>query len=158
MSIKNIKPSKNSPYVQGYYQLLNESKYIGPHPIIFRSSWERKFAIYCDTNPHITKWSSEPISVKYFNVLDKKYHKYYPDFYVRVEKHGNVNEYLVEVKPSAQLKKPKPPKRNTPKAIYNYNKALKTYITNTCKIAALKEYAKNRNYSVLLVTEKSYLI
>lgn len=158
MSIKNVKPNRKSPFVQGYFKPLNEQKYIGPYPIIFRSSWERKFANYCDNNSNIIKWSSEPFTIKYYNILDKKYHKYYPDFYVKIIKNNKIHEYVVEVKPQSQLKKPIPPKRRTPKAILNYNKALRTFITNSCKIGALKKFAKQRGYEVLLVTEKSYMI
>lgn len=158
MGIKNIKPSNKSPYIQGYFKPLNESKYIGPRPIIFRSSWERKFANYCDTSSHIIKWSSEPFSVNYFNILDQKIHTYYPDFYVKIKRNGKISEYIVEVKPISQLKKPIPPKRRTPRSIKSYNDALRTYVINACKIEALKKFAKHRNYEVLLVTEKSYMI
>ena len=37
MSIKNLKPSGNSGFVQGYYNPENPDKYIGPTPIIYRS-------------------------------------------------------------------------------------------------------------------------
>ena len=39
---------------KGQYKLLNRSKYKGnPGKIIYRSSWERNFMVYCDTNPNI---------------------------------------------------------------------------------------------------------
>jgi len=141
MSIKNLKPSHKSNYKQGYYNLINESKYVGPKPIIFRSGWERSFAIYCDKNKNILKWSSEPFAIKYFSLLDKKYHTYYPDFYIKIQKGSTIKEYVVEVKPSSQLKKPTKPKRKTKKAVLNYNKAIETYIINLSKFDAMKKFA-----------------
>ena len=49
MSIKNVKPNKNSGFIQGYFNPKNPEKYKGPSPIIYRSSWERKFMIMCDS-------------------------------------------------------------------------------------------------------------
>ena len=78
MSIKNLKPSSNSGFVQGYYTPENPDKYIGPTPIIYRSSWERKFCIMCDTKDNVLKWSSEPVQIKYRSTMDKREHTYIP--------------------------------------------------------------------------------
>ena len=59
MSIKNLKPSNNSGFIQGYFTPKHPDKYIGPTPIIYRSSWERKFMIMCDSREDVIKWSSE---------------------------------------------------------------------------------------------------
>jgi len=53
MSIKNVKPTKNSFYKQGYFDVSESTKYVGPQPVIFRSSWEKKFAHYCEKNTKI---------------------------------------------------------------------------------------------------------
>ena len=109
-SIKGNKPSKKSGFVQGYFPILECKKYFGNGPIIYRSSWEKKFCLYCERNPEIIQWSSESLSIKYFNPLDEKYHTYFPDFVVRT---ADGRTIIVEVKPKAQLKKPNPPKRKT---------------------------------------------
>lgn len=158
IGIKNVKPTLNSPYKQGYFKPMFPNKYIGSYPIIFRSSWERKFAIYCDTHSNIVFWASEMFAIKYYNIIDKKYHTYYPDFYIKVKTENGYKEYIVEVKPSAQLSKPIEPKINNTKAWLNYKKAKISYIINICKSNALKEFARNRNYEVLYVTEKSSFI
>ena len=88
--IKKIKPTHKSGFKQSYFEPKNLSKYLGSFPIICRSSWERKFAIFCDTNDAVIKWSSEPIEIKYYNILDKKFHKYYPDYFVQIQKEGNL--------------------------------------------------------------------
>jgi hypothetical protein len=157
-SIKNIKPSHKSGYIQGYFEPINNEKYIGDRPIIYRSSYEKKFAIYCDTNPNITKWSSEPFAIKYFSNIDNKHHTYFPDFYLKIKRSNGYDEYVVEVKPKSQLTKPKPPKKNTQKAILSYKRAYLTYVLNYIKINALKKFAESRNYKILLITEKSWMI
>jgi hypothetical protein len=158
-AIKNIKPihRKNGPK-QGYYEPINENKYVGPRPIIYRSSWERKFAIYCDTNTTVLKWSSEPFPIRYFSIVDQKYHSYYPDFYMKVQRGDMIKEYVVEVKPSSQLRKPIPPKTKNFKSWLSYKRARVTYITNFCKSAALKKFAEAKHMEVLYITEKSFFV
>ena len=55
-------------------------KYQGdPNNIICRSSWERRFCNYCDTNPNILRWASEEFSIPYVSPVDNRVHRYYPD-------------------------------------------------------------------------------
>ena len=69
---------------KGRYRPSNERKYIGnPNNIIYRSLWERKFMQYCDLNENILEWASEEISIPYISPIDRKRHKYYPDFYIK---------------------------------------------------------------------------
>jgi hypothetical protein len=149
-SIKNNKPKRNSGFVQGYYPIHECKKYKGEGPIIYRSSWERKFCTYCERHPEIKWWSSESFSLKYFNPLDNKYHTYYPDFIIHLEDGSTI---IVEIKPKAQLQKPKPPTKKTPKAIKNYKWIYETWITNMCKKQAAEELAKARGWKYMLVTE-----
>jgi hypothetical protein len=150
MNIKNNKPKKNSGYSQGYFPINECQKYIGPGPIIYRSSWERKFCMYCESNPQIVKWSSEPVKIKYINSLDGREHSYFPDYYMKLE---SGEEYLIEVKPSSQLQKPNPPKRKTKKSVANYKYAYEMYITNMCKIQFAEHWCNKRGWKFLLVTE-----
>ena len=156
-NIKNLKPNKNSGYKQGYYTPVNPDKYLNGDPIIYRSSWERKFCHWCDHNEEVIGWVSEPLSIKYFNTLDNKFHNYFPDFYIKMEREGVVEEYLVEIKPKAQLQKPKIPKKRTLKSMANFKRGYETYVKNLCKTKALQEMAKSRNYKVMLLTEDSKL-
>lgn len=154
MSIKNIKPTKKSNFNQGYFKPKNPEKYIGPTPIIYRSSWERKFCIWCDGNDKVLKWSSEPVEIKYWFRKDSKAHKYYPDFYFKqVKQNGEVIEYLVEIKPKSQITKPTPPKKNSRKALESYKFLAEQYIKNMDKYVAAKEYCKNRNWQFIVLTE-----
>ena len=49
---------------KGRYTPENPKKYIGdPSKIVYRSSWERRFMIYCDRNPLILSWASEELAI-----------------------------------------------------------------------------------------------
>ncbi len=158
MNIKNLKPSKKSFYKQGYYEINEKAKYVGPLPVIYRSSWEKKFCIYLDKHPDVLLWSSEPFKIPYYNILDKKIHHYYPDFYAKIKKDDIIVQYIIEVKPLAQLTKPIKPKNNNRKAWVNYKRCMTTYIINLCKKDALEKFAKGRGYKTLFVTEKTSFI
>ncbi len=157
MSIKKLKPTSKTGFSQGYYKPHNQHKYMGPPPIIYRSSWERKFCHWCDHNEDVIGWISEPFAIKYFNLLDNKFHNYYPDFYVKIKKGDIIEQYVVEVKPKAQLQKPKPPKRKTKKSLANFKRGYETYVRNLCKTEALNKAAQQRNFKVMLITEDSKL-
>ena len=157
LNIKNLVPRKHSHYRQGYYKLLNTSKYIGdPNKIILRSGYERKFATYCDTNDRVISWSSEPFPIPYFNPVDNSMKPYNIDFYAKVKiSEDKIVEYIIEVKPAKQLKQPVVPSgRVTEKRLKDYNKQLETYLINMSKFNAAKVYAKNRNWEFLIVTEQ----
>lgn len=156
-SIKNVLPTKSSRFKQGYFTPKNPQKYIGKLPIIYRSSWERKCCVEFDVNTTILKWASEPFPVSYFSILDNKFHNYYPDFYIMMQTKTGIVEYVVEVKPKSQLMKPVPPKRNTKKLLESYKYAYEHYVRNLCKIDALRKFALERKFEVMLITEDSKL-
>jgi hypothetical protein len=153
MSIKNVKP--NGRYKSGLYEPINPEKYIGDvHNIICRSSWEFRFCKYCDHNDKILKWSSEPLQIPYYNPLDKKEHKYHVDFYMKVLKdNGTESEWIIEVKPEAQCKKPELDGSHTVAKLKAYNEKMQIWITNQSKFKAAKEWAEKRNYQFGVVDE-----
>jgi hypothetical protein len=111
--------------------------------------------MYCDNTDNILEWASEPIQIRYYNPKDKKYHTYYPDFFIKIlTSSGSKLSYLVEVKPQSSTIKPIPPKRKTEKSIANYKYAVDTYIKNFYKTIAAKKYAKERGWEFIIVTEK----
>jgi hypothetical protein len=112
--------------------------------------------VYCDKTDDVIEWSSEPVKIKYYNPLDKKFHHYYPDFYMKVKlKDGLIKKYIVEIKPSAQLKKPKQPKRITERAVANYNYAVQQFIKNKYKAEAAKKVSASIGMEYIILTEKS---
>lgn len=156
-TIKNVKPT-NKNYFQGYYTPLNPDKYIGDtNNIIYRSSYEYKFCVYCDKNPRIVKWISEPMAIQYYNPMDKKMHKYYVDFFIKILNSESIEEnVLIEVKPSSQLVQPVYEKKYMKaKSLKNYNKSCEMYIQNMAKWKAAKEWAEQKNMKFMIITEKN---
>ena len=134
-------------YYQGTYRPKFPRKYKGdPHKIIFRSSWEYKFMLWCDTTPNVQEWSSEEIVIPYKSPVDNKYHRYFVDFYMKI----NGKKYLVEVKPFRQTKEPKTQKRMTKKYI---NKVV-TWSVNKAKWKAATEFCLDRQWEFKIITEK----
>lgn len=114
--------------------------------ITYRSNWELQVMKYCDTNDSIVKWSSEEVIVPYVSPMDKRYHRYYVDFWIKKD---TGEELLVEVKPKKETRVPKKPKRQTKKFI---NEAT-TYMVNDAKWNAAKEYASTRKMKFEIWTE-----
>jgi hypothetical protein len=136
---------------KGKYQPKNTKKYVGnPSNIIYRSLWERKFMIYCDTNENILEWGSEELVIPYRSPVDGKIHRYFPDFYIKVkEPDGNIKKYLIEIKPHKQTMPPKKPQRQTKGYIYEAYE----YAKNQSKWEAAKEYCKDRQWEFKVLTE-----
>lgn len=150
-SIKNLLPSKNSKYDNGFYQLVNPFKYKGdPSKIIFRSSYERRMCYYCDLSPEVVSWSSEPIGIRYTSLVDNRQHTYWVDFWLKTKDN---KEFLVEVKPNCKLQKPKARKKVTNESIIGYNKKLTEYLVNYSKFKAAYEFAKQTGMEFIIADE-----
>ena len=91
-------------HFKGKYIPKNPDKYDGNiKQIIYRSSWERLFMVYCDRNERVLSWSSEEIKIPYR--FEEKIRTYYPDFWVdMIDKDGNRVQKLIEIKPHHQKK------------------------------------------------------
>ena len=136
---------------KGKYQPSYPKKYKGdPTNIIYRSLWERRFMIYCDTNEKILEWGSEEIIVPYRSPVDNRYHRYFPDFYVKVkDKDGKIKKMIIEIKPYKQCIEPKVQKRKTKAYIYE----VVEYAKNQAKWEAAKEWCLDRGYEFKVLTE-----
>lgn len=129
----------------------NPDKYSGnPNNIICRSSWERAFCHYIDTNTNIEKWGSEEVVVPYISPIDQRVHRYYTDYVIKFTD-GRV--VLVEIKPHVQTLEPVKPKRKTVKTTRRYINAVKTYLVNTAKWKAASEFADKHNAEFKIFTE-----
>ena len=139
----------------GRFKPKNYKKYKGdPTKVFYRSLWERRFMVYCDDNPNILEWGSEEIIIPYKSPLDKKVHRYFPDFYVKyINKDKQVVREIIEVKPKKHLSPPKEPKRRTKR----YLNEVATYIKNQAKFKAAEEYCKDRRYGFRILTEDQLL-
>ncbi|MBL97115.1 MAG: head completion protein [Legionellales bacterium] len=136
----------------GRYRPSHPKKYKGdPTNIIYRSLWERKFMVWCDKNENVLQWGSEEIVIPYISPVDRRVHRYFPDFYVKAKTRDDlIKKYIVEVKPEKQCMAPKRPKRQTK----NYITEVKTFGVNQAKWKAAVEYCKDRNMEFMILTEK----
>jgi hypothetical protein len=136
---------------KGKYQPSYPKKYKGdPTNIIYRSLWERKFMVYCDNNQNILEWGSEEIVVPYRSPLDNRYHRYFPDFYIKVrESSGKIKKMIIEIKPQRQCIEPKVQKRKTKAYIYE----VVEYAKNQAKWKAAEEWCLDRGYEFKVLTE-----
>lgn len=137
---------------RGKFRPKNPQKYRGnPTNIIYRSLWERNCMRYFDENPNVIKWSSEEVIVPYKSPLDGRYHRYFPDFLIRVKnKEGKLETIMIEVKPFKETKEPKPQKRLTKNYLYE----VKTWSINKSKWEAAIEFCKDRKWKFMIITEK----
>ena len=137
---------------RGKYYPSFPRKYKGdPTNIIYRSLWERKFMVYCDKNSKILEWGSEEIALPYISPHDSRVHRYFPDFYIKVQENtGKIKRYLIEVKPLKQTTKPKKPKRLTK----GYIREAFEYARNQAKWKAAREYCADRMWEFKVITEK----
>jgi len=136
---------------KGKFSPKNPNKYNGdPTNIIWRSLWELHFCRYCDLNKNILKWSSEEIIIPYKSPVDNRYHKYFPDFYIKyIDIDGKIKESLIEIKPARQVAGPKPQKAKTKK----YISEVVEYAKNMAKWEAAKEYCVDRKWDFRVLTE-----
>lgn len=64
--------------------------------------------VYCDNNQNILEWGSEEVIVPYRSPIDNRYHRYFPDFYIKVkESNGMIKKMIIEIKPFKQCIEPK---------------------------------------------------
>lgn len=136
---------------KGKYYPSYPKKYKGdPTNIIYRSLWERKFMVYCDKNERILEWGSEEIVLPYISPIDNKVHRYFPDFYIKVQENtGRIKRYLIEVKPFKQTMKPKRPKRQTK----GYLREVYEFAKNQAKWRAATEFCEDRMWEFKVMTE-----
>lgn len=73
----------------------NLEKYDGNVPIVLRSGLELKFALWCDNEIKIVKWSSETIAIPYWNPIKKRYANYYPDFFITTDVNNKKLNYII---------------------------------------------------------------
>lgn len=91
-------------YANGKYQVKNAEKYIGKKQPTYRSGWEFTFMTFCDNNPAVVSWASEPFMVPYRNPFTGKNTIYVPDFLiVYMDKGQQRHAEVVEVKPRKEV-------------------------------------------------------
>lgn len=141
-NIKQLKPQVNSRYKQGYInpdsckKLLNKTQ-----PVIYRSSYERKFITWLESCKQVKKWASESISISYC-LPDGSKHNYYPDYYIETTDN---KKYIIEIKPSDQTYKP----------LYENTWLYREWMKNCCKWEAAKSFCQKNGLEFKILTENT---
>jgi hypothetical protein len=99
---------------------------------------------------NILSWASEEITIPYLSPVDGKWHKYYPDFVVKVKNKDNTTRtMMLEVKPKKQTQQPIPQHHVTQR-----------YITEvptsgvTGEMESLSKYCLDRGWEFKIITEE----
>ena len=132
-------------FSQSIYQVKNLEKYVGSKLPYCRSSWETTFCVFCDNNPAIEQWASEPIKIPYRDPLTGKPTVYVPDFLISyVDRHMKKHAELIEIKPANQMLREKVGKNP-------YNQA--QYVKNMAKWEAAGAWCKNQGIKFRIINE-----
>lgn len=132
-------------FSKDFYKIKNPEKYVGSKTPMYRSSWEMTFMMFCDNNPSIQEWSSEPVKIPYRDPLTGKQTIYVPDFLISyIDKNMKKHVELIEIKPANQMLKEKVGKNP-------YNQA--QWIKNQAKWASANEWCKRQNIKFRIINE-----
>jgi len=132
-------------FAQDFYTPKNPEKYIGSRPPYCRSSWETIFCRFCDNNPAIQQWASEPVKIPYKDPLTGKQTVYVPDFLIKyIDKNQKQHVEMVEIKPANQTLKEKVGKNP-------YNQA--QYVKNMAKWEAASSWCRNKGIQFRIINE-----
>jgi hypothetical protein len=132
-------------FAKGVYKVKNPEKYVGTKDPIFRSGWEHTFMMFCDNNPSIQQWASEPVKIPYRDPLTGKQTVYVPDFLINyLDKNQKKHVEIVEIKPANQQLLEKVGKNP-------YNQA--QYVKNLAKWEAANSWCKNQGIKFRIINE-----
>ena len=101
---------------------------------------------WCDRNADVTEWNSEEVVIPYRSPMDNKVHRYFIDFYIKV----NGKQYLIEVKPDRYTRPPPIPKRKTKRFLNE----VAQFAVNEAKWKSAREFCLDRNLEFKIITEK----
>ena len=141
-------------YRQGYFKPQNPEKYKGdPNNIVYRSRWELVLFRTLDSHPDVLEWASEEFYIPYVSPIDNKWHRYYPDVFIKQKnKNGEIEKIVVEVKPYAETQPPRSAKsKKTTKRMLYENV---TYAKNKAKWYFAEKFCKKHGMRFEIITEK----
>ncbi len=148
-------PGNSKGYHQNVYYVKNTQKYIGlSNKIFYLSSWEYRFFLKLEENPHVIRWSANTFTIDYH--FEGRLHKYYLDVYAEINNNGRKETYLIEIKPDAQVHEPIPPKKKSPKAMDGFLRRSKEFMKNRAKWFSAGAFCSSRGFVFLIITEKAY--
>jgi hypothetical protein len=140
---------------KGFFKPKNPNRYKGdPTNIVYRSSWELKLMSYLDVHPDIIEWSSEEFCIPYVSPIDRRIHRYFPDFYLKKKNiEGKIETVVIEVKPKNQVVPPTVVKTKTNKPTKRYVREVMTYGVNEAKWKAAQAFCEDRKWKFMIMTE-----
>jgi len=132
-------------FAQGIYRVRNPEKYVGNSPPRYRSSWEIAFMTFCDNNPSVQQWASEPLKIPYRDPLTGRQTVYVPDFLiVYIDQRSRKHVEMIEIKPANQMLREKVGKNP-------YNQA--AFVKNQAKWAAAGNWCRNQGIKFRVINE-----
>jgi len=161
----NNKPTNTGNYRQGLFIPKNKSKVYKLNEkggLYYRSSWENTAMKYFDNSPNITLWGAECVEIPYQlkkpdknGVYKISNHRYYPDFYYKLEVNGKIREILLEVKPEEQTKPPKIKSKNkiSKKQLESYKWAINEYNRNMSKWESALQFCETKGYEFKILVK-----
>lgn len=140
-------------FIQGYFKPQNPQKYRGDvNNIVYRSRWEFVLFKMLDTHPDVIEWASEEIVIPYICPTDNRWHRYYPDVFIKQKNaNGEIEKVLIEIKPFAETQPPKKTKhKKTKRLLYESM----TYAKNRAKWMYAEAFCKKHGMRFEIITEK----
>lgn len=132
-------------FSKGVYKIQHPEKYVGGKLPTYRSSWEYTFMSFCDNNPSVQQWSSEPVKIPYKDPLTGKQTVYVPDFLiVYLDKNQKRHAEMIEIKPAKQAILEKVGKNP-------YDQA--QFVKNQAKWASAAQWCKQQGIQFRIVSE-----
>lgn len=137
-------------FAKDFYKIKNPQKYIGTKNPLYRSSWEMTFMMFCDNNPSIQEWASEPVRIPYRDPLTGKSTVYVPDFLISyIDKNQQKHVELIEIKPKNQTFL-----ENVGKDQYDQAQ----YIKNQAKWAAANQWCKKQGIKFRVISSSDIFV
>jgi len=106
-----------------------------------RSNLEKKAFRMFDLSSAVVCWGSESLVIEYFNPVDGRMHRYFPDLIVRYTTEDGDKIAIIEIKPYKQTQKPERGRMR----VKTYMREVQTYITNMAKWNAAARWCEKQN-------------
>ena len=108
---------------------------------------------WCDVTETVLAWSSENISIPYYDPVRQRWRRYYPDFWIKIKERDNiVRKYVIEIKPDRETR---PPRKRGRKSAKTQRMQERTYVTNKAKWNAADQYCRKMKYQFKILTERN---
>lgn len=141
----------HSPTHKGFFNPLNDNKYRGSRPIVYRSGLELNFFRWCDRNDRVLQWGSESVVIPYLSPRDGRLHRYFVDSVLLLKTDTGTKKFLVEIKPEKQTK---PPGLHTRMNKKNLLYEQLNWAINSSKWEAARNWCQKNGFEFVILTEK----